>query len=264
MADTFLNFLDRIDGGGKGKSGDEFEGGGLLSALGNALFKPAGYADRQIADTRPQSRPQRVPPSAPPTVPQSVPPSVPTSVPTVEPYFPEMPVGGAMPMGNAPYFPEMPVGGAMPPMAVNPAANNQTLNPYPTEQDLGRLDQLHGEYSPAYRHHMLDSQLNRNAYNMAPNSVYSESYPTEMGGAGVPLQSVSPTQPQAGGFDPRSMGPSSGISPSMLRMDLSELGQGNRMNSSLINRMFDERDLYDLEYMTMLENEAARRAAGGY
>ena len=50
----------------------------------------------------------------------------------------------------------------------------------------------------------------------------------------------------------------------MLRMDLSELGHGNRMNSALINRMFDERDLYDLEYMTMLENEAARRAAGGY
>ena len=261
MADTFLNFLDRIDGGGKGKSGDEFEGGGLLSALGNALFKPAGYADRQIADTRPQSRQQRVPPSVPTSVPQSVPTSVPPEALYAGDYFgvDQLP----MQQGLEPNLGLMSGVGNYP-MAVNPAANNQTLNPYPTEQDLGRLDQLHGEYSPAYRHHMLDSQLNRNAYNMAPNSVYSESYPTEMGGAGVPLQSVSPTQPQAGGFDPRSMGPSSGISPSMLRMDLSELGQGNRMNSSLINRMFDERDLYDLEYMTMLENEAARRAAGGY
>ena len=45
MADKFLNFLDLFDGGGRGASGTEFEGGGLLSGLGNALFKPAGYAE---------------------------------------------------------------------------------------------------------------------------------------------------------------------------------------------------------------------------
>lgn len=38
----FLDFLDRIDGGGKGQSGDTFEGGGLLSMLGNLLFSPYG------------------------------------------------------------------------------------------------------------------------------------------------------------------------------------------------------------------------------
>ena len=39
---------DMIDGGGPGRSGDRFEGGGLLSAAGNALgIRPAGYRDRQ-------------------------------------------------------------------------------------------------------------------------------------------------------------------------------------------------------------------------
>jgi hypothetical protein len=38
----FLDFLDRIDGGGRGQSGDTFEGGGLLSLLGNLLASPYG------------------------------------------------------------------------------------------------------------------------------------------------------------------------------------------------------------------------------
>lgn len=33
----YLNFIDMINGGGMGRSGDKFEGGGLLSMLGNAL-----------------------------------------------------------------------------------------------------------------------------------------------------------------------------------------------------------------------------------
>ena len=121
MADKFLNFLDMFDGGGRGASGAEFEGG-LLSGLGNALFKPAGYADREeerLSGIRPQSRPQRgVSPAQ-------------VTVPTVP---------------EAPYMPEMPVGGAMPPMAVAPAAYNQTLNFEPSEQDSirGRLNQLYG------------------------------------------------------------------------------------------------------------------------
>jgi len=58
MAD-FLDFMDRFDGGGAGKKGDQFKGGGLLSLIGNALMKPAGYADRQsgMGETRPQMRP---------------------------------------------------------------------------------------------------------------------------------------------------------------------------------------------------------------
>ena len=55
----FLDFMDRFDGGGAGKKGDQFKGGGLLSLIGNALMRPAGYADRQSAmgSMRPQMRP---------------------------------------------------------------------------------------------------------------------------------------------------------------------------------------------------------------
>ena len=38
----FLDFLDRFDGGGMGQSGDTFEGGGLLSMLGNLFASPYG------------------------------------------------------------------------------------------------------------------------------------------------------------------------------------------------------------------------------
>ena len=166
MSDKFLSFLDFVDGGGKGTSGSSFEGGGLLSSLGNALFKPAGYAEREkerLAGIRPQSRPQRVPPSVPPSV-------VPTDMQRLQGAYSNFQIPTQQ--GVEPIYPdEMPVGGALPQMAVAPAANNQTLNLYPSEQDLGRLDQLHGEYSPAYRHYMLEPQLNRNSYNMAPNSM---------------------------------------------------------------------------------------------
>lgn len=41
----FLDFLDRIDGGGMGQSGATFEGGGLLSTLGNLVASPYGSED---------------------------------------------------------------------------------------------------------------------------------------------------------------------------------------------------------------------------
>ena len=36
----FTGLLDMLDGGGAGQSGDKFEGGGLLSMLGNLFAKP--------------------------------------------------------------------------------------------------------------------------------------------------------------------------------------------------------------------------------
>ena len=42
----FLDFLDRFDGGGMGKSGGKFEGGGLLSMLGNLFADPYGSDDK--------------------------------------------------------------------------------------------------------------------------------------------------------------------------------------------------------------------------
>ena len=36
----FTGLMDMLDGGGAGASGDKFEGGGLLSMLGNLFMKP--------------------------------------------------------------------------------------------------------------------------------------------------------------------------------------------------------------------------------
>lgn len=42
----YTSLIDLIDGGGAGRSGESFEGGGLLSILANALMRPYGYEDR--------------------------------------------------------------------------------------------------------------------------------------------------------------------------------------------------------------------------
>ena len=42
----FLDFMDRFDGGGARATGDKFEGGGLLSMLGNIFATPRGSEDR--------------------------------------------------------------------------------------------------------------------------------------------------------------------------------------------------------------------------
>jgi len=79
MAD-YRNLRDMFDGGGAGMSGPEFEGGGLLSDIGNLLFKPLGYRERmaqQQMPTRaapqpmmrqPQPQPQPTQPSQPITM----------------------------------------------------------------------------------------------------------------------------------------------------------------------------------------------------
>jgi len=50
----FLDLLDRFDGGGMGKSGGKFEGGGLLSMLGNLLADPYGSYDEDRMESRNQ------------------------------------------------------------------------------------------------------------------------------------------------------------------------------------------------------------------
>lgn len=49
---SFTGLKDMFDGGGAGKSGAKFEGGGVLSALGNAVARPSGSRDRGEADMR--------------------------------------------------------------------------------------------------------------------------------------------------------------------------------------------------------------------
>jgi hypothetical protein len=41
----FLDFMDMIDGGGRGQMGDKFEGGGIFSALANLVATPYGSED---------------------------------------------------------------------------------------------------------------------------------------------------------------------------------------------------------------------------
>ena len=52
MADRYISFMDRFDGGGKGQSGPRFEGGGILSAAANAVARPAGSRERGDPDMR--------------------------------------------------------------------------------------------------------------------------------------------------------------------------------------------------------------------
>ena len=56
--------IDMINGGGAGRAGQRFEGGGLLSDIGNSMFRPYGFEER-MGQVRPQARPMR-PPMAPP------------------------------------------------------------------------------------------------------------------------------------------------------------------------------------------------------
>lgn len=48
----FLDFLDMLDGGGAGQMGDKFEGGGLLSVIGNAFGSPYGSEDPELRAAR--------------------------------------------------------------------------------------------------------------------------------------------------------------------------------------------------------------------
>ena len=43
----FQNLRDLVDGGGAGRAGAEFEGGGILSMIANALAKPLGSQNGQ-------------------------------------------------------------------------------------------------------------------------------------------------------------------------------------------------------------------------
>ena len=92
----------------------------------------------------------------------------------IHPYQPDM----SMPLPYSDRRPTLP--GGMPMVPQQGIPYNQTLNFEPSEEDLftGRFDQLHGEYSPAYRHYMGDLFQN-NSLNMGPNSVSSGGVPQE-------------------------------------------------------------------------------------
>jgi len=66
----YINFRDMFDGGGRGRSGDRFEGGGLLSVIGNALGGPGMFGGRgqaaPIESAMPMARPAFAPAMAAP------------------------------------------------------------------------------------------------------------------------------------------------------------------------------------------------------
>ena len=51
----YVDFLDHFDGGGAGRTGNSFEGGGLLSALANIFATPYGSEDRSRRAQRRQA-----------------------------------------------------------------------------------------------------------------------------------------------------------------------------------------------------------------
>lgn len=55
MRKEYVDFLDRFDGGGAGRTGDSFQGGGLLSALANIFATPYGSEDRSRRAQRRQA-----------------------------------------------------------------------------------------------------------------------------------------------------------------------------------------------------------------
>lgn len=57
MAERFTSLRDMLDGGGKGKAGDTFQGGMMSDFLNRAGVRPMGYADRQAMPTAPMQRP---------------------------------------------------------------------------------------------------------------------------------------------------------------------------------------------------------------
>ena len=101
-SDRVSALIDMINGGGAGRAGQQFEGGGLLSMLGNVLAQPYGAEARGMnapdASMRPMMRPQdrmRAPMPQQP-MPQPMPQQMPTGLSPLEMF------GGQAP---APYTP---------------------------------------------------------------------------------------------------------------------------------------------------------------
>jgi len=85
--DRVSALIDMINGGGAGRAGQQFEGGGLLSMLGNVLAQPYGAEARGMtapdASMRPMMRPQ---------APMQAPMAMPAPMPQPMPMAPPMPV----------------------------------------------------------------------------------------------------------------------------------------------------------------------------
>lgn len=176
----FLDFIDLVDGGGAGARGSQFEGGGLLSDISNALFQPYGYREkmRGMQETRPMARPDSIMRAAITTPPTSMPQPGPEPTP-IQP-DPEIPSGPVRPMpmgsgmtpannyvGPAQTAPQMPQGPAMPPMPtvgvsrampspMMPSGSMPQEVPAPTPMGVNAsMAQLEGALTPSERQALM-------------------------------------------------------------------------------------------------------------
>lgn len=143
----FLDFLDMFDGGGAGMSGDRFEGGGILSALGNLVASPYGSEDEARRNARMAFYDSGVQPGLPaqPTLSTQSANGTPQSVNAVPPGLPMPPVNGTpqpnyagsgMTPANA-YVGPMQSIGAVPPGLPMQSAQSITSAPQPNYAGSG-------------------------------------------------------------------------------------------------------------------------------
>ena len=93
----YQGLIDMINGGGAGQAGQQFQGGGILSDIANAVAKPRGYYDRMQAPGGPMQAPMQImQPVQPMPAPQPMVRPMPRPAPTPAPV-----VGSGMTPANA-------------------------------------------------------------------------------------------------------------------------------------------------------------------
>jgi hypothetical protein len=142
MRKEYVDFLDRFDGGGAGRTGNSFQGGGLLSALANIFATPYGSEDQARRAQRRQALGLLDPAAAPaqakiqpgaPFAPRTAPPAGDITMSALPPVVPSHLTGpkmGALP----PVVPSHLTGpkmGALPPAHKAPQVTHEFVTPSP-------------------------------------------------------------------------------------------------------------------------------------
>ena len=126
MRKEYVDFLDRFDGGGAGRTGNSFQGGGLLSALANIFATPYGSEDQARRAQRRQALGLLDPAAAPaqakiqpgaPFAPRTAPPAGDITMSALPPVVPSHLTGPKM--------------GALPPAHKAPQVTHEFVTPSP-------------------------------------------------------------------------------------------------------------------------------------
>jgi hypothetical protein len=103
----YTGLIDMINGGGAGAAGQEFQGGGILSDVANALFQPMGYRDRAKQAAQPAAPGLAMPQPSPMAQPMQRPMPRPMQQPMAQPMtgvLPQEYAPAASPAQGAPSF----------------------------------------------------------------------------------------------------------------------------------------------------------------